>query len=40
MNTRCKDCPKAQNGLNGRYCLDFEIYVEHAENPPCENTTE
>ena len=31
----CKECPKAINCVNGRYCTVIMKYVEHSIKPPC-----
>ena len=34
-NPYCAVCPKAHNALNGRYCNELHMYVEHAHRPQC-----
>lgn len=34
-NPFCAKCPKARNTVNGRYCLQCNINVEYAKEPPC-----
>lgn len=33
---RCKQCDKAINSINGRYCLLYKKNVHYANKPPCE----
>lgn len=35
-NPACVMCPIAYNGLNGRYCNRFHLYVEYSKVPPCK----
>lgn len=37
MIDRCRDCARARNQINGRYCYSLWRYVEHdkGERPPC-----
>lgn len=34
--TECLQCKRAHNGINGRYCELFSMYVEQRETPFCE----
>lgn len=36
-NQYCADCPRAHNGLNGRYCEQLERYVEFDKWPACNS---
>ena len=37
MTDRCKQCEKALNGVNGRFCMKLKKNVEWAEKTPCED---
>ena len=34
-NPICAGCARAQNGINGRYCFELGVYVEHHAEPRC-----
>ena len=36
----CKECPRARNCVNGRYCTVIKKYVEHVIEPPCVKTNQ
>ena len=40
MTEQCKQCEKAFNGVNGRFCKELKIIVEWMEKTPCEDEGE
>lgn len=34
-NSICANCTRAHNGLNGRFCFELGVYVEHRHQPQC-----
>lgn len=37
VNPLCAACPRAHNGINGRYCEQLRRYVEHDTHPRCND---
>ena len=35
MTTKCKTCSRSRNCINGTYCLQRSVYVEHQDMTVC-----
>lgn len=38
FHEECRQCGHSRNCINGVYCMEHGIYVQHAARLPCERT--